>query len=52
VTYQVQTIGQIRNLTPLNPLNPPALQTLALPGCSKTTGCTLAAFSALVTAQR
>jgi hypothetical protein len=48
VAYQVQTIGQIRDLTPLTPQNPPALQSLVIPRCQSP--CTLAAFSALVNA--
>jgi 4-phytase/acid phosphatase len=48
VTYQVQTIDQIRNLSPLNPKNPPALERLKMPGCGNVTGCPLAVFSALI----
>jgi hypothetical protein len=48
VTYQVQTIDQIRNLSPLNPKNPPALERLKMPGCGNVTSCPLAVFSALI----
>jgi hypothetical protein len=48
VTYQVQTIDQIRNLSPLNPKNPPALERLKMPGCGNFTSCPLAVFSALI----
>jgi 4-phytase/acid phosphatase len=52
-TYQVQTMDQIRNLTPLTAANPPATQPLPIPGCGNSTAptaCTLAAFSHLVAA--
>jgi 4-phytase/acid phosphatase len=49
--YQVQTMAQIRNLTPLDPANPPAIQPLPIPGCGDSvaqTACTLSAFKTLV----
>jgi hypothetical protein len=51
VMYQVQTIGQIRNLIPLSLQTPPALERLALPGCGNAAACPLAAFTALVKGQ-
>jgi 4-phytase/acid phosphatase len=50
VTYQAQTMDQIRNLKPLGPSDPPALQNLAIPSCgnsTRATACTLAMFTRL-----
>ncbi|HTQ72279.1 MAG TPA: histidine-type phosphatase [Acidocella sp.] len=52
-TYQVQSMAQIRDLTPLTKAHGPELQPLAIPGCgnsTKATACTLAAFTKLVDA--
>jgi 4-phytase/acid phosphatase len=52
ITYQVQTMDQIRNLTALNTQTPPATQPLAIPACGNSTApaaCTLTAFAKLVT---
>jgi len=49
--YQVQTMDQIRNLTPLSPASPPATEPLPIPGCgdsTKPTACTLQNFEELV----
>ncbi len=50
-TYQVQSMDQIRNLTPLSAADPPAMQALPIPGCGNSAlpaACTLAAFKALL----
>jgi 4-phytase/acid phosphatase len=49
--YQVQTMGQIRNLSALNLTHPPAIQPLAIPGCGNSvaqTACKLADFTSLI----
>jgi 4-phytase/acid phosphatase len=51
VAYQVQTMDQIRNLTPITADDPPAIKPLAIPGCGNSTAqtaCSLAVFSKLV----
>jgi 4-phytase/acid phosphatase len=47
ITYQVQTPTQIRNLTKLSPTNPPATQTLTIPGCPAA-ACPLTTFEHLL----
>jgi len=50
--YRVQTMDEIRNLTPLNAQTQPAIERLPIPGCGNSaasTACTLLAFSKLVT---
>lgn len=52
--YRVQTMDEIRNLTPLNAQTPPAIERLPIPSCGNSvapTACTMAAFSKLVTAR-
>ncbi len=52
--YQVQTMDQIRNLTPLSPANPPSIVALPIPGCGNATAptaCPLAAFTKLIEAK-
>jgi hypothetical protein len=47
ISYQVQTMDQMRNLA----AEPPAFQPLPIPGCGDSTtptACTLAAFTKLV----
>jgi 4-phytase/acid phosphatase len=49
--YRVQTMDQIRNLTPLTLQTPPAIEPLPIPGCGDSpapTACTLPAFAKLV----
>jgi 4-phytase/acid phosphatase len=49
-SYQVQTMDQIRRLTPLTAANPPAMQALPIPGCGNSTAptaCTLPQFTRL-----
>jgi 4-phytase/acid phosphatase len=49
--YQVQTMAQIRDLTPLDAANPPAIQPLPIPGCGNSTAqtaCGLGQFEALI----
>jgi 4-phytase/acid phosphatase len=53
ISYQVQTMDQIRNLTPLSLATPPALENLAIPGCGNSTAvnaCTLTNFTKLIAA--
>lgn len=52
-TYQVQSMAQIRHLTPLSKAHGPELLPLAIPGCGGSiaaTACTLEAFTKLVDA--
>ena len=51
IVYQVQTMDQIRDLTPLDISNPPATVALPIPGCGNSpeqTACSLSAFAKLI----
>jgi len=51
VSYQVQTMPQIRHLLPLTQAQPPAVQILRIPGCGNATApdsCTLSAFTKML----
>jgi 4-phytase/acid phosphatase len=49
VSYQAQTMDQIRNLVPLTSNNPPASQSLPIPGCGDSTAATACPLATFIT---